>query len=188
MRISTTTSPKNFDLVRTLGAHAVYDYVSFWTSSPLETDQNLQRDPNHGQQIRRDTNSSLSLVLDCVSTDTTAAACAEAIGTVGGKYANLLDSKCPRADVESTFFLGYSVSGESYIFEGEHYDANEDFFKHGVKFAEVADKLWEQGKFTPHPQRLERGGFDGILGSGLQIMREGKYSAEKLVYRTDDTM
>ena len=127
------------------------------------------------------------MVLDCASTDSTAAACAEAFGSAGGKYVNLLDSKCPRVDVESIFFLGYSVSGESYIFEGEHYDADEDFFNHIVEFAEVADKLWEQGLFESHPQRLEAGGFGGILERGLQIMRDGKYSAEKLVYRVDDT-
>ena len=147
----------------------------------------FQHDPNHGQNIRNETNSELALVLDCVSTNATAAACAEAIGTAGGKYANLLDSKCPRDDVESIFFLGYSVSGESYIFEGEHYDVDEDFFKHGVNFAEVADQVWEQGKLVPHPQRIERGGLNGLLESGLQVMREGRYSAEKLVYHVDDT-
>ena len=94
---------------------------------------------------------------------------------------------CPRPDVESIFFLGYSVSGESFICEGDQYDADEEFFVHGVKFAEVAEQLWEQGKFTPHPQRLEGRGLTGILESGLQIMREGRYSAEKLVYRVDDT-
>jgi hypothetical protein len=126
-------------------------------------------------------------VLDCVSTDSTAQACAEAIGTTGGKYVNLLGSKCPRADVESTYFLGYSVSGEDYIFEGEHYKADQEFFEHGIEFAKIAESLWKEGEFVPHPQRLEKGGLNGILESGLQIMRDGKYSAEKLVYRVDES-
>ena len=113
--------------------------------------------------------------------------CAEAIGTAGGKYVNLLDSKCPREDVESIFFLGYSVSGEDYIFEGEQYKADKDFFAHGIEFAKTAERLWKDGKFVPHPQRLEKGGLNGILDSGLQIMRDGKYSAEKLVYRVDES-
>lgn len=169
-----------------MGADVVYDCVSFCTSIFVETDENHQRDANHDQQICKDTNPNLSLVLNCVSTNDTAGASAEAIGTAGERYANLLDSKCPRADVQSVLFLGYSISGESYIFEGEHYDADEHFFFHGVKFAKVAEQLWEQGEFTPHPQRVEGRGFLGILESGLQIMREGKYSAEKLVYRVDD--
>lgn len=113
------------------------------------------------------------MVLDCVSTESTAAACAEAIGPAGGKYANLLGSVCPRDDVESIFFLGYSASGESYIFEGEKYEADSAFFNHAVKFTEVADKVWEKGQFVPHPQRIEEGGFCGIIESGLQIMRDG---------------
>ena len=108
---------------------------------PVETDENYQRDANHGQQIRNTTNSKLGLVLDCVPTNETAAACAEAIGTTGGKYANLLGQEGPRADVESVFFLVYSVSGESYICEGEHYYADKYFLVHGSKFAEVAEQL-----------------------------------------------
>ena len=85
------------------------------------------------------------------------------------------------------FFLGYAVTGESYGFEGEHYDADLEFLDHGTTFAQTAEDLWAQGQFVPHPQRLETGGLTGILDSGLQIMRDGKYSAEKLVYRVDET-
>ena len=153
-----------------------------------DSDRTYQRDPEHGKQIRKDTNSQLALVLDCVSTDDTAQACAEAIGTAGGKYVNLLDSKCPREDVQSIFFLGYSVSGESYIFEGEHYEADREFLVHGVEFAKTVEKVWKEGKFVPHPQRVEGRGFNGILESGLQVMRDGKYSAEKLVYLVDESV
>lgn len=85
------------------------------------------------------------------------------------------------------FFLGYSVTGEAYGFEGEHYDADKEFLDHGIKFAQIAEELWAQGLFVPHPQRREAGGLTGILDSGLQIMRDGNYSAEKLVYRVDET-
>lgn len=94
---------------------------------------------------------------------------------------------CPRLDVVSSFFLGYSVTGEKYIFEEEHHDADPEFFSHGVRFAQVVDELWAQGHFRPHRQRLEERGLNGILENGLQTMRDGKYSAEKLVYRVDDT-
>lgn len=147
-----------------------------------------KRDPNHAKQIHEDTHSNLSVVLDCVSTEATASACADAFGTSGGKYVSLLGPDCPRSDVKSTFFLGYSACGENYIFEGEHYDAEPEFFEFSCKFAELAEKLWAQGKFVPHPQRVERGGLGGIVESGLQIMKDGKYSAEKLVYRVEETV
>ncbi len=151
------------------------------------TYKTCQHATDHGLRIRNDTDSQLSLVLDCVSTNDTAAACAKAIGTAGGKYANLMGPDCPRADVKSIFFLGYSVSGESYISEGEHYNADPDFFARGVKFAEHAEMLWLNGAFVPHPARLEEGGLKGILQSGLQTMKEGKYSGEKLVYRMEES-
>lgn len=50
-----------------------------------------------------------------------------------------------------------------------------------------AEKLWAEGKFLTHPQRVEKGGFQGAL-EGMQIMREGKYSGFKFVYRVDETI
>ena len=118
--------------------------------------------------------------------ETTAAICAEAFGAQGGVYCNLLGPDCPRPDVKSTFFLGYSLSGEEYIFEGETYPAVPEDYVHGVKFVSIAERLWAEGKWKPHPQRIESGGLSGI-SDGLQQMREGKYSGEKLVYRVDET-
>jgi hypothetical protein len=89
--------------------------------------------------------------------------------------------------VQSTFFLGYSMSGEAYIFEGEHMEAQPEDFVSGSRFYRIAESLWAQGKWTPHPQRVEEGGLLGI-NDGLQQMRELKVSGEKLVYRVDDTV
>lgn len=93
---------------------------------------------------------------------------------------------CPRADVQSIFFLCYGISGESYIFEGETFNAQPEDFVFGAKFAPIAERLWAEGKWRPHPQRVGR---DGLLGAleGMQEMREGKVSGEKLVYRVDET-
>lgn len=108
------------------------------------------------------------------------------MGADGGVYCNLLGVECPRPDIKSNFFLGYSMSGEEYIFERGTYPASPGDFEFGVKFASVAEELWAQGKWKPHPQRLEKAGLSGIP-HGLQQMREGKYSGEKLVYRVEET-
>lgn len=76
--------------------------------------------------------------------------------------------------------------GDAYIFEGESYPAKPDDFNFAVKFYEVAEKLWAAGKWIPHPQRVGKGGLRGIL-DGMQEMREGKVSGEKLVYLVDET-
>lgn len=86
----------------------------------------------------------------------------------------------------STFFLGYDVSGEEYIFEGEKFPANPDAHTYALEFLPIAEKLWAEGRLKPHPQRVEADGLNGAL-QGLQIMRDGKYSGEKLVYRVEET-
>ena len=146
----------------------------------------FQRTPGIGHQIRLDTSNQLNLVFDTVSTESTAQICADAIGSSGGQYVNLLGPDCPRSDVKSTFFLGYDVSGEEYIFEGERFPARPDALAYAKEFMRIAEKLWAQGKWRPHPLRLEKGGLNGVI-DGLRILREGRYSAEKLVYRVNET-
>lgn len=122
-----------------------------------------------------------------MSTEVTSAICAKAIGPAGGIYCNLLGAYSPRADVESIFFLGYSMSGEAYIFEGEQMEAKPEDLEFGAQFYSIAEKLWADKKWTPHPQRVEEGGLLGIT-DGLQQMREGRVRGEKLVYLVDDTV
>lgn len=84
------------------------------------------------------------------------------------------------------FFLGYDMSGESYKFEGEHYKAEPEAFEFGREWTKVAEKLWAEGKWKPHPQRTGPNGLMGVL-DGLNVMRQGLVSGQKLVYRVDDT-
>jgi hypothetical protein len=139
-----------------------------------------------GDQIRDATGGKLKAVFDTVAIESSAAICAAALGPEGGVYCNLLGVDCPRPDVQSIFFLGYSLSGESYIFEGERYEAQPEDFIFASNFYGIAEKLWAEGRWKPHPQRT---GCDGLLGvvAGMQEMRSGKVSGEKLVYRVDDT-
>lgn len=145
-----------------------------------------QKTNDIGKQIYNATNGTLTRVFDCVSISSSAQISADAIGPAGGKYCLLLDEQSPRTDVERIFFLGYSVSGEEYIFEGEHFPADPEYFEHGVKFAQLADRLWAEGKLEPHPQRVLGGGLKGAI-DGMRLMKEGKYSGEKLVYRLEET-
>lgn len=137
-------------------------------------------------QIRADTNGSLTSVFDTVSIDTSATISADALGPNGGVYCNLLDVDFAQPNVKSIFFLAYAISGESYIFEGEKHHEQPDLLTFGIKFVEIAEKLLADGKIRPHPQRVGTGGLLGAI-AGMQEMREGKVSGEKLVYRVDET-
>lgn len=126
-------------------------------------------------------------MFDTVAVESTASICAEAIGPDSGSiYVNLLGVDFPRSDTESIFFLGYGITGESYIFEGDTYPASPDYFEFGKKFIPIAERLWSQGKWKTHPERVGPDGLVGIL-AGMKEMKEGKVSGVKLVYRVEET-
>ncbi|KAK5709816.1 hypothetical protein LTR17_019430 [Elasticomyces elasticus] len=151
----------HFSLMKERGADMVYDY----------------RDAAVGKQIRQDTNGKITKVFDTVGLDSSAAICADAIGPSG-------DFSQRR---EIHFFLGYDNTGESYKFEGDWYPAKPELFEWTKNFTTLAEKLWAEGKWQPHPQSVKEGGLLGAV-EGMNFMREGKGpSGEKWVYRVDDT-
>ncbi|KAI0457606.1 putative zinc-binding oxidoreductase ToxD [Xylaria acuta] len=175
--VITTCSPRHFDLVRDRGADEVFDY----------------RTPSVGQQIFKAGHGSITKVFDTVSTTSTAEICAAAFSPQSETrrkgdliYCNLLGVDCPRDDVESIFFLGYSLSGESYIFEAEEFPAQPEDLEFARKWFPIAEKLWAGGKLKTHPERVGEGGLLGCL-EGMEEMRQGRVSGVKLVYRVDET-
>src|ERR1700743_2170926 len=86
LEVITTCSPKNFWLVRSLGADHVFDYKS----------------PKCAASIREVTNDQLGHVFDTISTPETAEICCNSISSQGGKYADLGGlQELPRKDVEN---------------------------------------------------------------------------------------
>jgi len=166
LTVITTCSARNFDLVKNLGADSVLDY----------------HDPDCGSAIRKITNDKLTKVFDTIATPETAKICADALGSApGGLYVNLMGVDAPREDVKSTFFLGYTVTGESFWYEDEEWPAVPEDFELGVRFYTLAEELLAQGRIKAHKPSVREGGLDGIL-SGMQELKEGKVSGEKLVY------
>lgn len=139
-----------------------------------------------GQKILEASGGSIKKVFDTVNTEDSAAICATAFGPHGGMYCNLLGAECPRSDVESIFFLGYDMSGEEYIFEGDSCPAKPEALAFGRKWYRVAEQLWASGKWQNHRQKVGANGLLGVL-DGMQMMRQGLVSGEKLVYRVDET-
>lgn len=145
-----------------------------------------KRDSDVGKKILEATRGSINKVYDTVSTADSAAICAAAFGPHGGTYCNLLGTECPRSDVESIFFLGYDMSGEAYIFEGESYPAKPEALEFGRRWYAVAEELWASGKWRNHRQKVGEDGLMGVL-DGMEKMRQGLVSGEKLVYLVDET-
>ncbi len=150
-------------MVESLGVDKAFDY----------------KDPGWGTKIREYTADKLKHAMDTVSIDASAKTCADALSTTGGTYSALEPINSPRKDVESN-----TATGEAMTDYGR--PASKDDFEFGVKFWQLAGQLLEQGKLKVHPPSVRPNGLKGVL-EGLQEMREGKVSGEKLVYKIGDT-
>ncbi|CAI6242887.1 unnamed protein product [Periconia digitata] len=167
LTVIATSSPHNFDLLKRYGADHVFDYKS----------------PTVGQDIRKLTNDNLKHVLDCIAFDSTAAICAEAISSKGGKYSSLLSiAKFPRDDVVNAATLAYTGFGESFTKSGKDFPALPDHLAVQERFWKMVGELLAQEKFQPHPHVVRDGGLEGVL-QGLDDMRKDAVSGVKLVYR-----
>ncbi|KAI0528349.1 putative zinc-binding oxidoreductase ToxD [Xylaria digitata] len=164
-------------IVKDRGADMVFDY----------------RIPKVGQKIYETSHGSITKVLDTVNTDSTAAICAAAFSsqldahrTKDLIYCNLLGIDCPRDDVKSVFFLGYSLSGELYIFETEEFPAQPEDLQFAKKWMPIVENLWAGGKLKNYPEKIRGRGLLGCI-NGMEDMRQGRVSGVKLVYRVDET-
>jgi NADPH:quinone reductase-like Zn-dependent oxidoreductase len=169
LRVVTTCSDSNRNLMFQLGADAVFDY----------------HDTNVGEQIREDTDDALEFVLDTISTPQSAAICSAAISSAGGAYNALLDVRSARDDVDSNVSMAYDVLGEPYQMSAQGVlpdESNPDF---GIKWWNLVQKLLDDRRILPHPYQVKPGGLAGVL-TGLQLLREGKVRASKLVYQVED--
>ena len=89
LRVITTASPKNFDLVKGLGADEVFDY----------------RDERVIENIRAATGNALDIAVDTISEGTTPEQVTGAIGNRGGRVAIILPYESPRPDVKVKFSM-----------------------------------------------------------------------------------
>jgi hypothetical protein len=132
------------------------------------------------------TSDNLTQVFDTIATPVTAILSAEAMSsTEGGTYCNLMGVDAPRDDIKSIFFLAYSAMGRPYIYEGEEWPFAPEDYDVAKRFTVVAEELLEQGKITPHPATVRDGGLEAIL-AGMEDIKNGKISGEKLVYVIGD--
>jgi NADPH:quinone reductase-like Zn-dependent oxidoreductase len=173
--VITTCSPRNFSLVKSLGADHVFDYSS----------------PTVGADINALTNDELLYAFDTISEGSspaisTAALTSKPINGRKPSYGAILivaPEKLgrPVKEVNHIFSLIYTIVGKKFRYITTEFEEKPEDTTFFVEFVPVLEKLVGEGKVKP--QRLEvKGGWDDIL-SGLQEMKEGKVSGLKLVYR-----
>lgn len=174
--VLTTSSPKNFDYVKSLGATEAFDYS----------------DPNAPGAIRAYTENKLTLAWDTISTESSAKFCADALSSDSHsnsgslRYGSILPVQAPRDDVESVSTLMYTVFGEDFDFGKDTIPQTPEDFEFAKKFMGITEKLLAENKLTPHREVVGKDGLKGVI-QGLADMKEGKVSAAKLVYRVEET-
>ncbi|KAI0417177.1 enoyl reductase [Xylaria grammica] len=165
-----TCSARNFDLVKSYGAEEVFDY----------------REKGCAEKIRSFTKGNLRLALDCITTVESTTFCFNAIGRAGGKYVALDPIPAHAASrkvVKTDWVLGPSIFGEGSTWpEPYGRPPSDEMRQFGAELFAMAQQLVDEGKLKHHPLRILHGGIDAIL-EGLDAVREGAYSGEKIVVR-----
>ncbi|KAI0707802.1 GroES-like protein [Earliella scabrosa] len=169
-KVVTTASPRNFDFVKSLGASEVFDY----------------KDPDVVAKIKAATGDSITKAVDAISLKESQRITAEALAPSGGEVVLVLGPEpdaTSRKDVKFKPTLIYTALGRAFDFRsGAHYPVSEEDRAHMAQFLLKVPKLVLDGAIKPLPIKLWEGGLAAIP-NGLQFMREGKVSAEKIVYR-----
>jgi NADPH:quinone reductase-like Zn-dependent oxidoreductase len=170
--VITTSSPHNFDYLRSLGADHVFDY----------------NDESSPEKIRELTGGKLHLAWDCQSTEQSAVFVAKAMNPEeGGRVGTLLPVPQAKvsevnAKVEAQNTLYYTAFGEPFTYFGVKPAVPEDL-EFAKDFWELSRKLYAEGKVKPVRVIKNRGGegLEGVL-EGLKELKAGKVSGGKLVY------
>ncbi|KAI1191561.1 putative alcohol dehydrogenase [Nemania serpens] len=173
LQVIATCSPHNFELVKSFGADAVFDYKS----------------PTCAADIKEFTQNRLTYSWDC--TGDGAGVCAAAMsdaepgvyGTIMPSDYELLTKTNPKVEGQP-FMRGYDAQGEDYLWFGQMPvtpDIKE--MKYYQFFLALTQPFLENGSIKPPRAVLNKtgSGLEGVL-KGLREMEAGNISGEKLVY------
>jgi len=161
-----TCSPKNFDLVKKYGADAAFDYS--------DADK-------CAKEVKDYTKGNLKYAFDCIAAGSSSKICADSLSSSGGEYSSLLPvSDFPRKDVNNRSTLAYTIENEAFNFAGHDIPASKEDFEEGKKFWELTTQLMQDGKIKVPP--MQKGNSLNSVFDGLDQLRQGKVSGQKLVY------
>ncbi|KAG0650910.1 ACT-toxin biosynthesis S2 [Hyphodiscus hymeniophilus] len=175
LTVIVTCSSHNFDYVKRLGADAAFDY----------------KEPTCSQQIKDYSGDSIRYAFDCISEGSSVSITVSSMSPSGGVYSTLLpvsedEVRGINPKVQTKHTLGYTVVGEAFKFGPQDFPAMPENFEFGKMFWELSKDLLESGKVKVHKPTVNKfgSGFKGVI-EGMDYMRQGKVSGEKLVFTID---
>ncbi|KAK0706005.1 chaperonin 10-like protein [Lasiosphaeria miniovina] len=167
--VVTTASPHSFDLVKSYGANAVFNY----------------RDDNVADAIVKEY-PDIRVAVDCFSEGKSFGICDAVLKNKGGRLITLLPPAKPKyPGVEHELVMAYTLFGRSFQWLapfGPKFPALPDDRKALARFYASLPELVSNKTVRPPPITLEEGSWDGIL-TGLDKLRSGKVSGGKLVVK-----
>ncbi|CAN8105197.1 unnamed protein product [Discula destructiva] len=176
LTVITTSSPRNFDYLKSLGADAVFDY---------HTDTEAL-----AREIKELTKNELTRAWDCSPTELSTRLCALAMSDKkDGKISTLIPINKdivkkinPGIITETT--LGYTAFGEAFSRYGMTFEAKPKDREFARSFWELSRGLLADGRIKVANTAVDQGG-QGLEGAlkGLEALKQGKVSGTKLVYR-----
>ncbi|KAK3935592.1 putative zinc-binding dehydrogenase family oxidoreductase [Diplogelasinospora grovesii] len=169
-----TCSPHNFELVKSYGAEAVFDYHT----------------PGCAAAIRAHTRNGLKYALDCITTRESMQICYGSIGRAGGMY-TALDPypetvAATRKIITPDWVLGPSMLGRDIGWPAPHgRPADHAMYAFGVRWRDTLQELLHREVIREHPQYVQSGGLERVL-DGMEGLREKRVSGKKLVYKISE--
>ncbi|KAL8281312.1 hypothetical protein RQP46_006346 [Phenoliferia psychrophenolica] len=176
-KVFTTASPAKHDFLKTIGATACFDYKL----------------PDVAKAIREASGGGVDFALDCACDNGSTDVAVDSIKASGGRVITTLPNSDAttnrRAEVKVEFTLVYTELGYALRFANalDMPAMPEDTAATLVWVSKELPQVlagWKDGKSAklvgPKIRKLD-GGLEKII-EGFEIMRDGKYSAEKLVY------
>jgi NADPH:quinone reductase-like Zn-dependent oxidoreductase len=167
----TTYSPCNFDLVRSFGATAVFDYTDSNTAATII--------PYIGGRLKH--------ALNCILDKQSVEYCYAAMARVGGSYTSLElvpgGLLAARRAVHASFVIAFKVTGEELKLPrgyGKLADAGKRDLR--IRLFGMFQRLLGEGILKAHPTKALEGGLGGVL-AGLELLKSGSVSGKKLVVR-----
>ncbi|WFD43762.1 hypothetical protein MPSI1_002426 [Malassezia psittaci] len=171
-----TASPKNEAFLKGLGASEIVDY----------------KDPSAAEKIA-EAHPDLTYAFDTFSEKGSSEACARALSkTQPGKLVTILpfspELRSVNPKIQATFFLLYTTEGKAtslFGVECSQKEAEEDNKYLGEFTRSQALTNWlRSGLVRPDRTEPQSGGLESIL-EGLDLLRQGKVSGQKLTYSVE---
>jgi hypothetical protein len=129
--------------------------------------------------------------MDCISEGPSPKITVSSMSSSGGVYTTLLpvpedEPRKINEKVQVKHTLAYSIVGESFKFGPQEMPARPEDFEFAKMFWELSRGLIEEGKVKVHKPTVNKLG-SGLKGAlqGMDFMRQGKVSGEKLVFTID---